>query len=146
MAIGQSNDPNFNIQNPQDNQSLVYDSATQTFINANVSSSNGSITGGANVGTGAEIFKGLSGTDMQFRSIVAGSGVTLTQNTNDITITVDQDITGAENLGTGEEIFLSVANNSIRLKSLSTTANAGIDLSSSTQKFQSTLIQQTSMH
>jgi len=131
MAIGQSNDPNFNIQNPQDNQSLVYDSATQTFINANVSSSNGSITGGANVGTGAEIFKGLSGTDMQFRSIVAGSGVTLTQNTNDITITVDQDITGAENLGTGEEIFLSVANNSIRLKSLSTTANAGIDLSSS---------------
>ena len=57
MAIGQSNNPNFNVQTPVANQSLVYDTSQQAFVNANISSS-GSITGASNVGSGqGKVFK-----------------------------------------------------------------------------------------
>ena len=69
MAIGSSNQPNFNIQTPANNQSLVYDSSQNAFVNANISVT-GTVTGGINVGTGSQSFKSLSGTDLQFRSIV----------------------------------------------------------------------------
>ena len=40
----------------------------------------------SNVGSGSGVFKTKSGVDLQFRSVVAGAGVTVTQGTNDITI------------------------------------------------------------
>jgi hypothetical protein len=45
----------------------------------------GTVTGGDNVGTGAEVFKDLNGGDLRFRSIV-GDGITVVQGTNEITI------------------------------------------------------------
>lgn len=47
----------------------------------------GTITGGSNVGSGAGLsFKDVSGSTMRFRSILAGTGVTVTNNADDITI------------------------------------------------------------
>lgn len=49
-------------------------------------------TGGAssdtasNLGGGAQVFKSKVGADFQFRSLVQGSNITITQNANDITI------------------------------------------------------------
>ena len=47
----------------------------------------GSITGGANVGTGAGvIFKDVSGTNLRFRRILAAGGVTVAVSGDDVTI------------------------------------------------------------
>ena len=56
MAIGSSNQPNFNLQGTTNNQSLVYDSSQNAFVNANISQT-GNVTDGANLGTGQKIFK-----------------------------------------------------------------------------------------
>lgn len=41
---------------------------------------------GANIGTGSSVFKNKTGVTLNFRRIQAGSGVTVTENANDITI------------------------------------------------------------
>jgi len=44
------------------------------------------INGATNLGSGSQVFKDTSSNKINLRSIVAGSGITITQNTNDITI------------------------------------------------------------
>lgn len=49
----------------------------------------GTVTGGLNVGSGLGIFKQLSGTTLEFKTLIAGSGITLIPSANDITISTD---------------------------------------------------------
>lgn len=49
----------------------------------------------SNVGTGAEVFKQKVLNDLEFRTLVEGTNVTLTQNANDITIDVSVPSSGA---------------------------------------------------
>ena len=51
-----------------------------------VVTSGGTITEGANLGTGAEVYSGINGTALEFRTFVAGVGLSITQATNDITL------------------------------------------------------------
>ena len=46
------------------------------------------VYGGTNLGSGGEVFASKSGRNLQFRSIVAGSGITVTESTNALTLTV----------------------------------------------------------
>jgi hypothetical protein len=46
----------------------------------------GTVTGGTNVGSGAGVFKDLSGADLRFKRLNS-STITITENTNDITLT-----------------------------------------------------------
>lgn len=46
----------------------------------------GEVNTASNVGTGAEVFKEKSGVDFRFRSIIGSNGITVTQNSDDITI------------------------------------------------------------
>ena len=50
-------------------------------------SSSTGIAGAQNVGSGAQSFKDINGPDLRFRSIIGGTGITATQNADDITLT-----------------------------------------------------------
>lgn len=47
---------------------------------------NGTAFAGANLGSGSQLYTSNSGANLQFRSLTAGAGITLTQNTNDVNI------------------------------------------------------------
>lgn len=65
-------------------------------------------TTASNVGTGSGLYKQKTGVNLEFRSLVAGSNITLTQNTNDVTIAASgsANITGTD----GEVVTKSGAN------------------------------------
>lgn len=72
---------------PADGDVLVYDSATQTWQNAPQTGGSGEINTASNLGSGAGVFASKVGADLQFKSLVAGTGVTLTPTGTSITIT-----------------------------------------------------------
>jgi hypothetical protein len=49
----------------------------------------GQVTSASNIGTGAGVFSALVGTDLQFKSLTAGTNITLTPSPTDITITAN---------------------------------------------------------
>ena len=81
------------------------------------------LTGG-NVGGGAGVFRDKTGAALNFRSIVAAGGITVTQNTNDITIgSTAPTILALANEGGGAGVFDAVVGTTANLRSLVGTAN-----------------------
>ena len=77
----------------------------------------------SNVGTGSGVFKAKSGVDLQFRSIVAGSGVTITQNADNITVASAAAVALANvHVVSGTNYIATVANDVILV------ANSGTNL------------------
>ena len=76
------------------------------------------IQGGQNLGSGGGVFKDSSGSDLRFRSIVGGTGITVTQNADDLTLT---DAITASNLGTGSGVFSARNGNNFGFKSITST-------------------------
>ena len=76
-----------NITNPLDGDIIEYDSATSTWINVPNTGGSGEANTASNLGAGSGVFAQKVGVDLQFKSLVAGSGITLTPTANDITIT-----------------------------------------------------------
>lgn len=64
----------------------VTENSNDIEISANVA---GESNTASNVGGGEQIFKQKSGVDLQFRTLIPGSNITLTQNSNDIEIGTD---------------------------------------------------------
>ena len=60
----------------------------------------GTITGGTNVGVGNGIYSGITASNLKFKSLVAGSGISLTPAANTITINSTATNT-ALNVGSG---------------------------------------------
>lgn len=48
----------------------------------------GTISGGTNLGTGAGVFKDVNGSNMEYKSIVAGTNISVVNNVNDLTLNV----------------------------------------------------------
>ena len=89
MAISSNDNVIFDLSNIQDNQVLVYDSATGTFKNETSSiSANASVTGlGRNIGnTGVGLYKQNDSQYLEFYKLDSGSNVTLSLNDNVLTI------------------------------------------------------------
>lgn len=109
-------------------------SNVQTQINT-IATSVGNITG-SNVGTGeGNVFKQRSGDTLQFKTIKAGSGITVTDNTDDITIAS----TGGASANTAlsnlasvnintDLIFDNSANHELKVAATSTTAGKNLSL------------------
>ena len=68
-------------------ESVVISKGTDV-VNVSISGQ-GEVNTGQNVGTGAEIFKEKVGADFRYRTIIGGTGITATQNANDVTLSVD---------------------------------------------------------
>jgi hypothetical protein len=114
-------------------QVLQYNSTTGKFENQALSlAGSGFITSGTSLGTGSGVFKQEVSGALQFRSVLAGSGITLTTGTNEITIATSGANTSAVNIGTGTGIFTTKSGDNIQLRSLKTgTGNINLAVAAS---------------
>lgn len=94
-----------------------------------------SVTDANNVGAGSQVFKTKTGTELDFRTLVAGINIQLTQGTD--TITIDNiGIDSGLNLGAGAGVFAQKSGGNLEFKSL--TAGTNITLTPSTTEIQIT--------
>ena len=84
-------------------------STTDEITVSSTGSGTGDITGGITTGSGASVFRDKNVADLRFRSLIAGSNVTITQNVDDITIAAGTDATTLN--GLTDTAFVKVANN-----------------------------------
>jgi len=71
---------------------IIERSGTQYKIDFTTFTGSGEANTGTNLGAGSQVYKGMSGTVLQFRSIIVSSPITIAQNADDLTF--DFDITG----------------------------------------------------
>lgn len=88
-------------------------------------------TTATSLGAGRDVYKQKVGDTLQFRSIVAGAGITVTENANDLTIAATGgsgtgESNTASNLGSGTGLFAGKSGVDLRFKSLA--AGSGISL------------------
>ena len=94
----------------------------------------------SNLGTGQGIFAQKVGDDLQFKSLIGGTNVTLSADANNITITASNDTT-ALNLGTGSGLFTTKSGDNLQLKSLIANAASGISVTSNANDLTFQLVQ-----
>ena len=86
----------------------------------------------ANVGTGAGVFSQKTGDTLMFKSIKQGTGTTISETANEITISAENSSITASNLGvTGEGVFANKVGTDLRFKKLR--AGSNVTLTSDTE-------------
>jgi hypothetical protein len=92
----------------------------------------GEINDGLNVGAGAGLFKAKVGLDLEFKSLIGGTNVTITNNTSDLTIDASGggEVNTSSNVGTGEDVFKQKTGVDFEFKTL--TAGTGVTLTAGT--------------
>ena len=73
---------------------------------------------GANLGSGSNVFAGNTGQQLNFRSLLGSTGITVTQGTNEITLA---DSITASNVGTGTGVFDARTGDNFAFKSITST-------------------------
>ena len=74
------------ITEPADGDVLIYDTATQTWQNGPQTGGSGEVNTASNLGTGAGVFASKVAADLQFKSLVAGTNVSITSDATSVTI------------------------------------------------------------
>jgi hypothetical protein len=114
-------------------QILQYNATTGKFENqALVLTGSGFVLSASNLGAGYEVFKQETSGNLEFRTLVAGAGITLTQSATGITVATSGANTSAVNIGTGTGIFTSKSGDNIQLRSLKAgTGNINLTIAAS---------------
>lgn len=95
-------------------------------ITIEASGGSGDITNGASLGTGSAVFASKIGSILNFKSLKAGTNVTLTSDANEVTINASGgsgEVNDGSNLGTGEGIYVGKSGATLQFKSLVAGAN-----------------------
>ena len=88
----------------------------------------GEINTASNIGAGTGVFKQKSGVDLQFKSLTAGSNLSLDNTTEPNEIKIETDcIATASNAGTGAGIVYQKTGSDLELKSLKAGTNITLD-------------------
>lgn len=112
---------------------LTKDSSGRPIVNIDAAAASGTVTEGANLGAGGQVFKNKTSSTLNFRSIVGGSNVTVTQNANDLTIAASDtgEVNTASNLGSGQGVWFDKQGVDLRFKSLVAGNNVSLSATSS---------------
>ena len=111
------------------NQVLMFDTTLNAFVNTTlpVGGTTGEINTGSNIGAGQGVFKDKLGADMRFKTVVAGTGIAVTSDTDEIFIattgTGSGDITGGTSTGSGNAVFRDKSGANLRFRSLTAGTN-----------------------
>jgi len=107
--------------------------AGETGLEFDTATGGGETNTGVNVGTGAgEVFKQKTGVNLELKTIKAGTGVTVTNGTSDITITASGsgESNTASNVGAEKEVFKQKTGVDLEFRTLK--AGSGITLTENT--------------
>ena len=97
--------------------------------------SGGEINTSSNSGAGEGLALAKSGSNLPFKSLTAGTGITLTSAANELQISSDSgEVNTSSNSGTGEGLALAKSGSNLPFKSL--TAGTGITLTSAANELQ----------
>ena len=120
------------IGNLTEDQVLVYDSSENAFVNSAGSGGAGAsgFTTAVNEGAGQGILSGTAGSALQFKTLLGGNDITITDNGDALVITGTFADTPQEgtNIGTGTAIFDSKDETTHTLKFKSLAVGAGLTL------------------
>ena len=111
------------------NQVLMFDTTLNAFVNTTlpVGGTTGEINTASNIGAGQGVFKDKLGADMRFKSIVAGTGIAVTSDADEVFIATvgagSGDITGGTSTGSGNAIFRDKSGADLRFRSLTAGTN-----------------------
>ena len=120
------------IGNLVEDQVLTYDSSENAFVNS-TNTGGGAGAGfdaAVNTGTGLGVWSGTAGTTLQFKTLLGGTDITITDNGDALVINsgVTETIQTGTNLGTGEGIYDSKDATTHQLKFKSLAVGTGLTL------------------
>jgi hypothetical protein len=131
--------PIFQLSSLADGDLLNWNSTTQSFENTATLPAQ-YLTTASNQGTGEDVFKQKTVNDLEFKTLIAGSDITITAGTNDLTIatTASTHITAGQNLGGGQGPFGAITGTTMQFKELIGTAPITVTSSANALTFTST--------
>jgi len=131
--------PVFSLSSLADGDLLTWNATAQSFENTATLPAH-YLTTASNQGAGSGVFKQKTVNDLEFKTLVAGSDITITAGANDLTIatTALNNIQAGQNLGGGQGPFAQVSATTMQFKELVGTSPITVTSSANALTFSTT--------